>query len=151
MMQYKKGVITNAWVWVVLIFIFLIFVTAIKLIGLEFASEGKLDSKSEDYVSTISGINLTEYTASRDEAEDPVFFTINQSGSNQKDFGLDISFAKEKATSIRSLLSTVFSLPEHFLRLFKLDVDSWSWLIDIINWFFNFAILFAITYFVLRR
>jgi len=149
-MNKKAKVPTNVYFYLVIIFIFLIFITSIIFLGNELIlnPNSNLNNESISYIADLQGINLSDYQIQKKQLENSILISDNESQGNSKDESLDFQFAKEKGLTIETTIKGIFSVPSLILyNVLKFDRNNWDWIVKILNWLWRLLIIIAIVYF----
>ena len=146
--------ITKPMTYAVLLFVVLTFVFLIKDYGDELLDNDKasLSNNSVTYINRLSGVtedgkNKTlglETDFYKDTLDNP---SSQDEADNKNDFSLDFNFGRKKVNTVSGFLYTVASIPEVILGDI-LDLPIPTWFIDILDWFWRFAIFIAIYYLI---
>ena len=144
---------TNLYWYIVLLFIIVLFVAAIKqytaaqLLNPEI--NATLSDEDTEYILQLQGIDISDFDTDKLEVEDnPAISITNETGSQPKDFALEFFYSRSTGSSIWSIASEVFSLPGFIIKLLNIPENSISWLIFILNWFWRICLFIATYYFV---
>jgi len=90
------------------------------------------------------------YNVTEKEVENTILSNRNRSGGTPKDYAIEFLFVTEKGYSVENMIKEVYSIPSTILFLFRLPVQNWKWIIDIIGWMLFFTIILALINYVRR-
>ena len=123
------------------------FVFLIQLGGtmLEGNSNANLDNDSATYLASIRGIDLEDYTISKDQMNEAVVGP-NSTGSSTQDFSISYLDSKKKLSSIWIFLGGVSDLPITILKIFRINFGEVGYIVSIIKFIFWVSIILAIVY-----
>jgi hypothetical protein len=133
-------------------FLLVIVVTAVFLIsnfGTELLNNDKasLSNDSIVYISELSGEGKRVGINTSFVSEDLDNPNADESGDNKNEFSLDFNFGKKQANTVSRFLYIVTSIPEVIIKdIFRLT--DLQWFVDILDWFWRFAIFIAIYYLI---
>lgn len=140
---------TNVWWYIILTFLLVLFVSAIQIYTASLLENPNANVNDLEYIFAINNIDLSEFNTTVEEIEkgesNP---TGNETGSQSKDFALEFFYARAQASKIENVVKNVFRFPEFVVILLKIPYGAVSWIINILNWFWRFALLVAIIYFI---
>jgi len=144
---------TNVYWYILLAFIMVLFIASIQqfttsvLLNPEINST--LTNESKDSIDRILGINISNYTASKEEIEANIALGgTNETGSQSKDTALELFYSQSMGSKIGLVIKSIYSFPEYISILLHLPITSILWLITILNWFWRITLLIAIYYFI---
>ena len=142
--------INNPMTYAILLAIVVVIIILIRNFGESLLDNDKANISNDTikYISDLSGDGKTlgiNTSFIDTDLEDPV---LNESGDNKNEFALDFNFGKKKSNSISGFLYIVSSVPEVLIKdVFRLT--TLQWFVDILDWFWRFAI-FITLYYVIR-
>lgn len=142
---------TNVETYLGILFIFAILVTALIFLGNEILSNenSNLDNDSIEYILQLNGANVSDYATDIDDLENPILSNANYSQGSPKDEALDFLFTKEKGFKIEVIVKRIFNIPSFVIvDLFRLPLNNWKWLLDIIGWLLGLTVTITMIYFV---
>lgn len=147
----KKGKqMSNIWTYLILLLLFGVLMTGIVQLGndLVLNENANLDNDSIEYIAEVQGIDLSEFDVTSQEIESAILFTDNTSQGNPKDYSLEFQFARERGLPIENTAKQIFSVPSVIIyQVLRLPKNNWSWIVDVLNWFWRLAIIVALVYF----
>jgi len=142
---------TNVWTYVVIIFIYVVFIGAIR----GFAehqlnnSDSNLDAESLEYIYTILDIDISNYEVTASELENnELDDSTNATGSSAKDNSLEFFYGKSQAEKTQDYIKDIFSLPSFIAKLLKIPIKPISLFIGLLDWFWRIGIIIAGYYFI---
>jgi len=152
---YKTGKLTSTWSLVIIVFVFILFVSALGYMADIFTDKNvkgdiNLTTDSLEYIIQIKNLtgdgntNISNYKPTEEELKDPVLFSTNESSGNLKDYAIEFYTTKEKGSSVRSKIQALFSIPSKTWALLRIPTGNLSWFIDIVGWLLGIVIILAL-------
>lgn len=143
---------TNVWTYVLIIFIAVLFITALQTLLGELLTSSNLDMSDDDinFTGQIMGIDLASYSKNKTELEEGGSdVTGDHTGSQLKDNAIEFFYSNTIAGRIGSTVKLIFTLPEFFMKLLKIDISNILVFVNILNWLWSIGLLLS-TYYLIR-
>lgn len=152
MTRYKKAKsLNNVWTYIIILAFFAIFITIIikggeELLEKDLKGEIELDSASIQYIGNIKGVDLSNYSATKEQWQTS---QVTDTAGTPKDYAMEFLFSKEKGSSIENTIKQIYSLPSTtVVIMFNQPEIRFKWFIDIIGWVLMIGIGIVIYYYI---
>jgi hypothetical protein len=157
---------TNVETWLGILFVFALLVGGLVAVGNDILlnPNSNLDNDSIDYIASLQGVNATQFQASSNPNTPNIISqyqknitsiqtSATQSGNNtqgtSKDYSLEFFWAQDKSASFEAIIKTTFNIPSYILgTLFRLPVNNFSWILNILGWLMGLLILMSVIFFI---
>ena len=110
-----------------------------------------INTENQELINRVLNIDLSNYnsTASSTLESDGLSDRTNSTGSNQKDNALELFYAQSQGDKLMNWAKDIFTLPEFILvDLLGIPKTPITWIINLLNWFWNIGIIVAVYYFI---